>query len=339
VAAFALLGYNPFNTPSRSVIEAVGSGYDYKNGELVLCSNFVNIKGGLVSGTRLSRLSDSQGAEVEQLINEGISLNAPFTFKFLNSFRGLLIIHEKLSSNVTNTHPGYVRDRVGEELSCLSKRFSDDKIKVCKPLSANAQRTAKLINDFTKQVNEVLSQVNIVDKWGVRVNNVLLSDAGNSLPLLESLKDYKGVKASMVADSSLELGVAKLLGLSVINRAKDLSKMPKVIVNSLASHDGVYFNIKGPDKYGHLGDSFKKVKEIERVDHEFIKPLLDLINLDEFVICLAPSHATPACFGIHTSDPVPYLITNGKEVTGNFCEKTVNKSFIEGKELIDKVIS
>jgi 2,3-bisphosphoglycerate-independent phosphoglycerate mutase len=115
--------------------------------------------------------------------------------------------------------------------------------------------------------------------------------------------------------------------------------LAKRVVNVLKTRDSVFVHIKGPDKYGHLGDARAKVREIERIDKEFIGPLLGLIDLKKVTVCVTSDHATPACVGSHSSDPVPYLITNGKVRKGHFHEGSVAKKFLEGKELLNKIIS
>ncbi len=333
IATFALMGYNPFNVPSRGVIEAIGSGYEYKQGEIAMRCNLAVINKGKLEKPRLSFMTKEEGKEIEQLINEGVSLDAPFTFKHTKDYRGVLIIHKKLPANVTNTHPGYIRERLGTELLSYAVRFRNEvKIKECKALSPDSIETANIINDFIKQSQEVLVNA------GVKANYILIRGAGNNLPEIKSFEETNGFKMALVARMPVELGVAKILGLDIIQETSKLNTLLNSVLNSLSNHQAVYAHIKGPDKYGHIGDAYGKVKAIERIDEEFIKPLITKVNLNETTICITSDHATPACFGVHTSDPVPYLITNNQKTKGHFCEKTVNKEFIEGKELMKKII-
>jgi len=333
VAAFAILGYNPFTAPARGIIEVIGSGLVYKEGEVAMRCNMAKVKKGKLVSVRLSHMSKEAGSEVERLINEGVSLDVPFTFKHTKGYRGVLTLHEQLSDNVTNTHPGYIRERLGTELvSFASKLRVGIEIKECKALSQEAVKTAGIINDFTKQASEVLTNA------GIEANFIFTRGAGNSLTSLKYFEELHGINMALVAEMPVELGVAELLDMDVILPAEDLGQMAKDVVNTLKDHDGVYVHIKGPDKYGHLGDANGKVREIERIDKEFMKPLLKLIDLKKHVICVTSDHATPACFGTHSSDPVPYLITNGKSMKGHFYEKSVNNTFIEGKELMSKII-
>lgn len=340
VAAFSILGYTPFNVPARGVTEAIGSGMEYKEGEVALRCNIASVSRGRIVKLRLSNLTDEQGKEVERLINEGISLDVPFTFKHTSDYRGVLVLHEKLSSKVSNTHPGYIRERVGSELITVARNVTEGlQIKECRPLSPEARRTAELINDFTSQAAEVLGKAFVKDNLGTEANYILVRDAGNSLPKLDSFKKVYGVNFSLVAEMPVELGIAKLLGFSIIPDIHDLSLLAVKVVNELRKKDGVYVHIKGPDKYGHLGDAAGKTGEIERIDKEFMKSLLGLIDLGKVTVCVTSDHATPSCFGSHSADPVPYLITDGESSAGHFCEKNVRQEFIHGVDLMKKVIS
>jgi len=334
VAAFALLGYNPFKVPGRGVVEAIGAGIDYHEGDVAFRCNLANVKQGKLVKIRLADLSKDKGQMIERLINKGISLDVPFTFKHTEGYRCVLILHKKLSDQVTNTHPGYIRERLGNELVSVAKNITEGMtIKDCKALTPEAQETADIINDFTKQASEVLT------KAGLEANYIFTRDAGNSLPHLESFDDKHDVNMALIAEMPVELGVARLLEMDTLKPSEDLALMAKRIVKSLSDYDAIYVHIKGPDKYGHLGDATGKVREIERIDKEFMTVLMSLVDLKKTTICVTSDHATPACFAAHSSDPVPYLITGDGEANGHFCEKTVNKTFIEGKELMKKVIN
>ncbi len=332
VALFALLGYNPFNVPSRGVIEAIGSGVNYVNGEVALRCNITHVSNNKLSGVRLVDLTDDEGKLVEELINNGVSLDVPFTFKHSVGYRGVLVLHAKLSSDVTNTHPGYIRKRIGDELVGVAVKINN-KIKECKPLTPNAKITADIINDFIKQSHEVLS------KAGLKANYILTRGAGNHLPNLKSFKDKYGLKMALVAKMPVELGVARIIGVDTINETSDYHQLAINVADAINDYDIVYVHIKGPDVYGHIGDAVGKKKAIERIDKEFFPELLNRIRLSDTTICVTSDHATPACVGGHSSDPVPYLITNNKSNTGHFSESSVEQSFIEGKELLNKIIS
>jgi len=333
VAGFALMGYNPFNVPGRGIIEAIGSGLSYKVGEVALRCNLAVVDGDKITQLRLVDFSDSEGSEVEELINNGVSLDVPFTFKHTKDYRGVLVIHKKLSDQVTNTHPGYIRERIGTELVSVASKVNEMTIKPCRALKPEAVETADIINDFSKQASEVLI------KAGLKANYVLTRDAGNSMPKLESFFSKHKIDIIIDAEMPVELGMAKLLDVETLKPSIDLRLMAKEVVKKLEGTDAIYVHIKGPDKYGHLGDATGKVREIERIDRDFIGELIKIVDLKNTTICVTADHATPSAMGGHSDDPVPYLITNGEVSEGHFCEKSVKQFFIEGKELMAKVIS
>jgi len=333
VAGFALMGYNPFNVPARGIVEAIGSGLNYTTGEVALRCNLAVVKGDKIIQLRLVDFSDSEGREVEELINNGVSLDAPFTFKHTKDYRGVLVLHKKLSDQVTNTHPGYIRERIGTELVSVAVKLNELVIKPCRALNPEAGETADIINDFSKQASEVLT------KAGIKANYILTRDAGSSMPKLETFFNKHKIDIVIDAEMPVELGMAKLLGIDTLKPSKDLRVMAKEVINKLNDTDAVYVHIKGPDKYGHLGDATGKVREIERIDRDFIGELLKIVDLKNTTICITADHATPSVMGGHSDDPVPYLITDSEVSSGHFCERDVKQFFIEGKELMSKVIS
>ncbi len=345
-AAYALLGYDPFKIPARGVTEALGAGLDFKNGELALRCNFAYVEDGKIVKVRISNLHHFTGKRIEKLINENVNLDVPFTFKFTIGYRGVLILHGKnLSSDVSNTHPGYVRERIGGELMSVAKHLSKSlEIKEARPLIKDpaAEYSAELINDFSNQARKVLEKACIKDPKGNPINYILCRDAGNYLPALESFYDKYRLFFGLIAEMPVELGIARLLKLEVIKPKKSYEQMAKQVLKEIEGLSGLYVHIKGPDKYGHLGDAVGKKKAIEKIDNEFMSILLKEYNPKKHVLCVTCDHSTPAVYGSHSSHPVPLLITsNEPDNISRFTEKECAKGSIKdllGKELMSRLI-
>lgn len=343
-AAFALLGYDPFKSPARGVSEAIGAGLLFKNGELALRCNFACVNNGLIKKLRSGKIHHLVGRRIEKLINEGVNLDVPFTFKFTMEYRGVLIIHGRdLSDQVSNTHPGYERERIGGELISVAKHLEGDMhLREAQPLEKGAEYSAELINDFSKQAYEVLTKAGIKDEIGDVINYILCRDAGNSKPDFKSFYDSYRLLMGMVAEMPVELGIAKMLGLEIIKPKKTLPETAKMVLKELDGYDGIYVHLKGPDKYAHLGDALGKKKAIEEIDRDFMSIIVEAFKPLEQVICVTCDHSTPAAYGSHSSHPVPFIITS-KTPSGikRFNEKECAKGKIKlesGKELMSNVI-
>lgn len=222
-------------------------------------------------------------------------------------YRGVIIV-KNASPNITNTHPGYKRK--GNISTAIIPIM---KLKKCK----GDKKTAKKINNFLKEVQKILKNRTIV-----------IRGAGSRVKKFKKLKGW-----SLVADAPVEIGLARMFGMNILKRSKNEIKQ------IVKRRDNVYVQIKAPDFYAHRKDFKSKVKALERVD-KMLKPLLKLKNI---IICITADHATPWQVGVHTSDPVPFLIYGKKRVrpVKKFSEKECKKTKIkiQGKDLMKLIYS
>lgn len=344
-AAFSLLGYNPLKYYiSRGVLEAFGAEVKIEDGELALRCNLTSVKGGKLSGVRIKSISKRDALRVEQLINDKVSLDVPFSFELTADYRGVLIFHDKsLSDQVTNTHPGYYREAHNSAFISKAQTISKDlMVKQCRPLKPEARYTADLINSFVTQFSEILDKENIKDYFGNKINYLLLRDAGNKLPSFPSFHSKYKLLMTMIASMPVELGVAKMIDLEIAKPVSDdLRSVCAKTIDELDENDAVYVHLKGPDKYAHLKDAKGKVKAIEEIDKDFIEPLMAAINLNKTTVCITADHSTPASLGVHSADPVPIIITGESDNTERLTEKECAKGRLgrfEGHELMNKLI-
>jgi 2,3-bisphosphoglycerate-independent phosphoglycerate mutase len=214
-------------------------------------------------------------------------------------YRAVLIV-KNISKDISNTHPGYVRYKN------FSKAVSSKMIKGC--------ARNKKMNNFIQKVEKLLKN-----------KTILIRGAGNKLPKVKKLKNW-----CLIADMPVEIGLARLLGMKVLKRKKVIKQIVKCKKN-------IYFQIKGPDHYGHIGNKKGKIKAIEKVD-KMLKPLTKLKNT---VICITADHATPPSLKRHSKDPVPVLIYGkGADKVSKFTEKACKKGSLrhfQGKDLMKKL--
>jgi 2,3-bisphosphoglycerate-independent phosphoglycerate mutase len=221
-----------------------------------------------------------------------------------NIYRAILIINNA-SPNITNTHPNYIK------YHNISKSVLGKKIKkLCK----GDKKTAKKINNFISKAEKIMKN-----------KTILLRGPGTRIKKLNNMRDW-----NIIADMPVELGLGKMLGMHILPRKNEF----KQIINTKSN---LYVQIKGPDIYSHLKDSRSKIKEIEKID----KLLKQIINIKNRIICITADHATPCSIGIHTKDPVPFLIYNKtpnniKEFTEKACSKGL---IIQGKDLLKTINS
>ena len=120
----------------------------------------------------------------------------------------------------------------------------------------------------------------------------------------------------------------------------NLRKEAKKVITLLRKHKGVYFQIKDPDTFGHLGDKKGKTKAIEKIDKEFFSEIIKL-DLTKHIIIVTADHSTPCSRKAHGKEPTPLLITGiKKDKSKRFTEKECKKGFlnlVQGQDLLKKV--
>jgi 2,3-bisphosphoglycerate-independent phosphoglycerate mutase len=316
IAVFNMLGYSFGRAyPGRGVIEAVGAGLRFWDGQLALRANLATAHGRVIVDRRAGR--DLTQEEAERLGDEinGIRLrDAEFEFKPTVSYRGVLVIRtsQRLSANISNTDPAYARVRgfgaaratSGKEEIAQARPETKDK---------SAALSAELVNEFTEKSTKVLSE-SPVNRERVRLgkkpaNCLLFRDAGDHLPKLESFETRYGMKGTAIVDMPAEVGIASLLGMRMVKMddRNDLVKKGKVFSREMREGTVVYVHIKGPDEFGHDGDVSGKKKCVERIDRDFFS--VASAKLGDSRLAVSCDHATPCALKMHSSDPVPLLVT------------------------------
>ncbi len=364
VAVISILGYDPFKYhPARGVIEAVGAGLDFKDGELALRCNFATVdeSGKFIVDRRVGRnLTTEEAGKLAEAINREVKLAykpSEFIFKNTVAHRAVLVIRRlegKLSGKITNVDPAYSKTLEGFG---VAKSQPQTKIEKCFPLddSEEARVAAELVNEFIEKSYKVLKnhELNLrrVKEGKLPANFILARDAGDTVPKFPSFQELYKVKFGCMADMPVERGIALLCGMEEVplpqstgDLKADYSLRAEKTLEALESLDGVYIHIKGPDEPGHDGRAKEKMRIVELIDEFYFGKLLAKLNLEETLIVVTADHATPCVIKAHTDDPVPLLISGGGVLADEvdvFSEKACRKGklgIINGSELMPLLI-
>lgn len=318
---FSLLSYDPSRIAlSRGVVEAIGSGVDFRDGDLALRCNFATAKDGQIVDRRAGRtVTTEEARELAEAVNQDSRLRelGNFTLKATIGHRCALVFRSngtKFSDAVTNLDPAYVRK--GKVTIAKSGVKLPVPIPKCRPLNGTktAERSAQLLNQFTAGVHAVLDNhpVNVRrrEHGDLPANFLLMRDAGTKVPKVRTLQEKFGFRAIAVADMPVELGIAKVIGMNTEVFPPDrslegYSQRAEKAVQLANSYDLVYVHLKGPDEPGHDGDFDGKKKSIEDIDAGFFGGLQDLTSK---IVCVTADHSTPCAAKGHTDDPVPLLV-------------------------------
>lgn len=317
---FSLLSYDPSRLAlSRGVVEALGSGIHFADGDLALRCNFATVRGKLLVDRRVGRnLSTAEARELVTAVNEDLELKAlsEFELKATIGHRCSLVFsgrNRKFSNAISNLDPAY--GRKGKMTVAKSVRLPVP-IPKCKALNRtnSAIQTAKLLNAFAARVHDLLEDhpTNLKRKaqGDLAANFLLMRDAGTTIPRAEKLQVKFGLRSVAIADMPVELGIAKVIGMHTVIFPPDrtlegYSQRAREAMELLSRYDMVYVHLKGPDEPGHDGDFEGKCKSIEDIDAGFFGGLTDL---ESTLVCVTADHSTPCVAKGHTDDPVPLLI-------------------------------
>jgi len=354
IAVFNMLGYKFQHSDyaGRGVIEAIGVGIDFRDGDLALRGNFATLDHeGKIIDRRAGRKIEREDAEkISNEIEKKIRFSNPNTSVVVAPTIGHRIIvrlrnSKPLSSEITNTDPAYARvDGMG-----IAKAVTDFmKIEKCIPLeqTKNATDTANLVNEFTEQSLEIMKKSDVnkqrLEKNKKLLNSILLRDAGNKYPNVKPINDLHSMNFSCIVDMPVEVGISNILKMKAFNAGglTDYEKKASIAAQAMDTENAIYVHLKGPDEFGHDGDAIGKMKNIEEIDKRFFGTLLDHIDVSKIAVMISADHSTPCIYKGHSDDPVPLLISGdmiSNDNTQRFTEIESKKGMIgliEGAQVV-----
>src|SRR5215469_12641599 len=222
---FSLLGYDPLQIHlSRGVVESIGAGIDFQDGDLALRAGFATVDGDKLVDRRAGRnLSTEEAQQLARAVNSEVRLKNSTPFKFQATVGHRAVVDfganvQKYSSEISNFDPAYIRSG---KISIAQPSAKEYDITKCEPLddSPEAIKSAALVNEFGFKTRQVLDSHPVNNqrrKLGKKpANFVLMRDAGTSKPTVESFKEKWSLKAAMIADLPAELGIGRVLGMEV----------------------------------------------------------------------------------------------------------------------------
>lgn len=279
----SLFGYDPIKYQvGRGVLSALGVDFELKPQDVAARGNFCTINNnGLITDRRAGRISTEKNQELCKLLKE---INLPDVELFVETvkeYRLLLVLRgEQLSDMIIDTDPQKIGKKPLQPMS-----FSPD-----------AEKTANLIKQFLNEAGKVLK-----DKHPA---NMILLRGFSKKPDWPSIKDVFGLKGAAIASYPMYRGLAKLLGMQILETGQTVEDEFNTLANNWNKFDFFYLHIKRSDSAGEDGDFNRKVATIEETDNQISK----LIELNPDVIIVTGDHSTPSLLKSHSWHPVPVLL-------------------------------
>ena len=359
IAVFNMLGYkfDHADYAGRGVIEAIGVGTDFRNGDLALRGNFstLNEEDSIIDRRAGRQIAKEDADGIAREIETKIKFSNPNTSVVVSPTIGHRVTirirtdSQKLSSKITNTDPAYsnvggmgVAKNVGDVL----------KIEKCLPMedTEDAKFTANVVNEFSEQSTKIMKESDINKKRKEQnkkeLSCILLRDAGNKYPEVPSINEKHAMQFSCIVDMPVELGISDVLKMKAFEAGglTDYEEKARVAAKAMDTQNAIYVHLKGPDEFGHDGDAIGKMKNIEEIDQRFFKTLVENIDSSKVVIMISADHSTPCINKGHSDDPVPLVVSGDfikNDGTTRMTEAQAKKGsigLIQGAEVVTKSI-
>src|SRR5438445_5656780 len=170
---FSLLGYDPLETHlSRGVVEALGAGVEFHDGDLALRAGFATVKADKLVDRRVGRnLSTPEAQELGAALNRELRIKSGvrFVFKPTVGHRAVIVFRadgHRFSSRISNFDPAYGRKG---NISLAQRGVKEYAIPRCEPLdgSDEAVVTAALVTEFGFKARTILDDHPVSEpRWG-----------------------------------------------------------------------------------------------------------------------------------------------------------------------------
>lgn len=341
VANLSAMGYNPVSCyTGRSPLEAVSIGIDMKDDDVAFRCNLVtlsdeeDIRDRTMVDYSAGEISTEEAAELIKAVNEALSTDELEFFSGI-SYRHCLIWHKgKTDLNLTPPHD-------------ISDRKVTNYLPENKLIFSLMEKSRDILKDHPinkKRIEKGLNPANSIWLWGE-----------GTKPAIGNFEKMTGLKGAVISAVDLIKGIGICAGMEVIevlgatgNVDTNFKGKGEAALSALKNgNDFVYIHVEAPDECGHRGEIENKIKSIELIDSEIVKPVMEgLKNMGEdFKIMVLPDHPTPISLKTHVSDPIPFAIYdsrngNASDIKG-YNEKEISKSdlmFDEGYKLMSYFI-
>jgi 2,3-bisphosphoglycerate-independent phosphoglycerate mutase len=278
-----LFGYDPLEYRiGRGILEALGINFKVGPRDVATRGNFCTVNdAGLITDRRAGRPTTERCVEMCRLM-QSIRLPGLEIFvepvrehRFVVVFRG-----DNLGDAVNDTDP----QQVGA--APLTAKGQD----------TASQKTADAVNRFIAEAGRVL-------KAHTPTNMVTLRGFAR-YPKIDTVQEVYGLKAAAIAVYPMYKGLARLVGMDVLDAGSTLRDQIETLQRVWNDYDFFFMHYKYTDSTGEDGNFAAKVEMIERLDAEM--PRVRALNPD--VLIVTGDHSTPSKLKSHSWHPVPVLL-------------------------------
>lgn len=308
VANLSVMGFDPLTCyTGRSPLEAASIGVAMGEGDVSFRCNLVTLSEGEPYGEKTmvdysaDEISTEEAHRLIDAVNEAFSTEEMHFFGGI-SYRHLLLWHGvKFDFSLTPPHD-ISGKKIGDYLPNhpLLREMME---KSCRVLEKHPVNLARV-------------------KAGKRPANAIWIWGQGTRPRLSSFLELYGKKATVISAVDLIKGIAKCAGMESIDVPgatgtvdTNFAGKAQAAIDALQrGQELVYLHMEAADESGHRFETENKVKSIELIDSQVIRPVWEYLeNTGEaYKLLVLPDHPTPLSLGTHTSDPVPFALFDSR---------------------------
>jgi 2,3-bisphosphoglycerate-independent phosphoglycerate mutase len=279
----AIFGYDPVQyNIGRGILEALGIDLELKPDDIAARGNFCTVDDkGIITHRRAGRISTDKNTLLCRLLNNIAIEGAEISVLTVKEHRFVLILRgEDLSPALADSDP--------QQLGLAPKKIE--------ALLPQAQKTARIVNEFVSQAGSIL-------RGEPRANMVLLRGFSRR-PDIPSVPEIYKLKPAAISIYPMYRGLARLVGMQVLPGGENITEQMNNLRHYYADYDFFFVHFKTTDTRGEDGNFQAKVQAIEELDNA----LPSLLSLDPDVLIITGDHSTPATLAMHSWHPVPFML-------------------------------
>lgn len=343
-ANLSVMGYDPaVYYTGRSPFEAISMGLKLADDDVTFRTNVVTLSDDepYEEKTMLDHSSDEiTTAEAKVLIEEVHKRLGTDEFSFYPgvSYRHILVWN-KAPYDFQLTPP---HDIIGR------------KIKDYLPAGPYGEIFLKMMEESSEFLSEHPVNKDRIAR-GLRSANSIWIWGEGKRPALSSFYDKYKLRGSVISAVDLIKGLGICAGLESIDvegatgnvHTNFAGKTQAALKAMEQGQDFVYLHFEAPDEAGHRFELDNKVKSLEYIDEQVVKPILQGLEKmgEDYSIMILPDHPTPLSLRTHTAEPVPYLIyrstdqtEKAEQVYDEACAAQTGIFLAEGHRLMDRFL-
>jgi len=278
-----IFGFDPKKYQiGRGTLEALGIDFDLRPGDIAARGNFCTIdKNGNITDRRAGRIPTEKNQEICKILSKNINIPGVKVFvETVKEHRFLIVLRgDGLKGNLIDTDP--------QEIG----------VKPLEPKGGpGSEKTVEIAKKIIEQSKKILENHHPA--------NMVVLRGFSEKPNWPSFPEVFGLKSAAIAAYPMYRGLARLLGMSLIQTGEKIEDEFTALEKNWKNYDYFFIHIKKTDSYGEDGNFENKVKIIEEVDRQIPR----ILKLNPDVIIVTGDHSTPSVLKSHSWHPVPLLI-------------------------------